>query len=122
MAYLLLVPVAYYGTSKIANKIFDMTSDLMLHSEELRDNSAALLQAAKTVLYKHRNMGEKHPAFKNKTLVEEGVLSLEYETQTVKQVWFVRNYHDQNKKLERLQGELERRLRLFLMVVKAIDT
>ena len=113
--------MAYYGTSKIANKIFDMTSDFMLHSEELRDNSAALLQAAKTVLFKYRHMDEESAAYKSKVLVAEAVLSLEYETQSVKQVWFVRNYHEQNKKLERLQGELERRLRLFIMVVKALD-
>lgn len=121
MAYLLLVPVVYYGTSRVASKIFDMTSDLVLHSEELRDNSDALITAAKTVLKKFRDMKEQHAAFASKVLVEEAVDSLLYESQSVKQVWFQRNYHEQNEKLERLQAELERRLRLFVMVENTVN-
>lgn len=118
MAYLLFIPVVYYGTSHIASKVFSMTSDYVLESETLHDDSAALLIAAKTILKKYRAVNEDHPAFGSKVLVEEGVDSLEYASTTTKEKWFQRNYHHENEMLRRLQSDLERRLRLFLMVVK----
>ena len=63
-------------------------------------------------------MKETHRAFKSKVLVEEGVGSLMYMSKSTKERWYQRNYHQENAKLKRLQDELERRLRLFLMVVK----
>ena len=118
MAYLLFIPVVYYGTSHIANKVFNMTSDYVLESETLHDDSSALLIAAKSILKRYRDVDEKHPAFESKVLVEEGVDSLEYASKTTKEKWFQRNYHHENEMLIRLQSDLERRLRLFLMVVK----
>ena len=118
MAYLLFIPVVYYGTSHIANKIFNMTSDYVLESEELHDDSNALLTAVTSVLEKYKDMKESHPAFKSKILVEEGVDSLKYMSKTTKEHWYQRNYHHENMHLQRLQSELERRLRLFLLVVK----
>lgn len=118
MAYLLFIPVVYYGTSHLANKVFNMTSDYVLESESLHDDSAALLVAAKSILTKYKNIKEDHSAFKLKELVEEGVDSLEYASTTTKEKWFQRNYHSENEMLRRLQSDLERRLRLFLMLVK----
>ena len=118
MAYLLFIPVVYYGTSHVANKIFSMTSDYVLESEELHDDSNALLTAVTSVLKRYKNMKETHRAFKSKVLVEEGVDSLMYMSKSTKERWYQRNYHQENAKLKRLQDELERRLRLFLMVVK----
>ena len=118
MAYLLFIPVVYYGTSHVANKIFNMTSDYVLESEELHDDSGALLTAVMSVLKKYKDMEETHPGFKSKVLVEEGVDSLLYMSKTTKERWYQRNYHQENAKLKRLQDELERRLRLFLLVVK----
>jgi len=118
MAYLLFIPVVYYGTSHVANKIFSMTSDYVLESEELHDDSDALLTAVTSVLKRYKNMKETHRAFKSKVLVEEGVDSLMYMSKSTKERWYQRNYHQENAKLKRLQDELERRLRLFLMVVK----
>lgn len=110
--------MVYYGTSQLANKLFNMTSDYVLESETLHDDSASLLVAAKTILKKYRHVDEDHTAFKSKVLVEEGVDSLEYASRTTSEKWFKRNYHHENEKLRRLQSDLERRLRLFLMVVK----
>ncbi len=118
MAYLLFIPVVYYGTSHLANKMFNMTSDYVLESETLHDDSAALLIAAKSILKKYKDIDEDHTAFKSKVLVEEGVDSLEYASETTKEKWFQRNYHHENEMLRRLQEDLERRLRLFLMVLK----
>lgn len=118
MAYLLFIPVVYYGTSHVANKIFSMTSDYVLESEELHDDSSALLTAVISVLEKYTDMKQDHPAFKSKVLVEEGVDSLKYMSKTTKEHWYQRNYHNENAKLKRLQTDLERRLRLFLLVVK----
>ena len=118
MAYLLFIPVVYYGTSHIANKIFSITSDYVLESEELHDDSSALLTAVTSVLSKYKGMKKNHPAFKSKVLVEQGVDSLKYMSKTTKEHWYQRNYHHENAHLQRLQGELERRLRLFLLVVK----
>jgi hypothetical protein len=118
MAYLLFIPVAYYGTSHVANKIFNMTSDYVLECEELHDDSSALLTAVMSVLEKFKDMKDSHPAFKSKVLVEEGVDSLLYMSKTTKERWYQRNYHQENSKLKRLQDELERRLRLFLLVVR----
>lgn len=118
MAYLLFIPVVYYGTSHVANKIFNMTSDYVLESEELHDDSDALLTAVTSVLKKYKKMKESHPAYKSKVLVEEGVDSLMYMSTSTKERWYQRNYHQENAKLKRLQDELERRLRLFLLVVK----
>lgn len=118
MAYLLFIPVVYYGTSRVANKIFNMTSDYVLESEELHDDSTALITAVTSVLKRYKNMKENHRAFKSKVLVEEGVDSLKYMSKTTNEHWYQRNYHQENAKLKRLQDELERRLRLFLMVVK----
>ena len=117
MAYLLFIPVVYYGTSHIANKIFSMTSDYVLESEILHDDSEAIVTAAKSILKKYRDMEEDHPAFPNKVLVEDGVDSLEYASKSTKEKWFQRNYHTENLTLQRLQNDLERRLRLFLLVV-----
>lgn len=117
MAYLLFIPVVYYGTSHLANKFFNMTSDYVLESEVLHDDSKALITAAKVILKKHSSMEEDHPAFQSKLLVEEGVDSLEYASNTIREKWFQRNYHNENEMLIRLQADLERRLRLFLMVV-----
>lgn len=116
MAYLLFIPVVYYGTSHVANKIFNMTSDYVLEREELHDDSAALLTAVRTVLEKYKDMDEKHPAFKSKVLVEDAVDSLLYASKSTKERWYQRNYHKENTSLKRLQDELERRLRLFLLV------
>lgn len=118
MAYLLFIPVVYYGTSHVANKIFNMTSDYVLESEELHDDSDALLTAVTSVLKRYKDMKKSHPAFKSKVLVEEGVDSLLYMSKSTKERWYQRNYHHENTKLRRLQDELERRLRLFLLVVK----
>ena len=118
MAYLLFIPVVYYGTSHVANKLFNMTSDYVLESEELHDDSDALLTAVTSVLKRYKDMKETHPAFKSKVLVEEGVDSLMYMSKSTKERWYQRNYHQENTKLKRLQDELERRLRLFLLVVK----
>ena len=38
MAYLLLLPVAYYGTKRIADKMFSMTSDYVLQKENLHED------------------------------------------------------------------------------------
>jgi hypothetical protein len=94
-----------------------MTSDYVLESEDLVDDSESLLTAVRVVLKKHRHVKENHPAFKSKVLVEEGVDTLQYASKTMREKWFRRNYHRENMKLRRLQDELERRLRLFLMVV-----
>lgn len=118
MAYLLFIPVVYYGTSHIANKVFNMTSDYVLESESLHDDSAALLTAAKTILKKYRHIEEEHAAYPSMQLLEEGVDSLEYASTTTQEKWFQRNYHNENNMLKRLQADVERRLRLFLMVVK----
>ena len=118
MAYLLFIPVVYYGTSHVANKIFNMTSDYVLESEELHDDSDALLTAVTSVLKRYKKMKESHPAYKSKLLVEEGMDSLKYMSKSTKERWYQRNYHHENAKLKRLQDELERRLRLFLLVVK----
>ena len=118
MAYLLFIPVVYYGTSHFANKVFNMTSDYVLESESLNDESKAVLTAAKTILLKYREMEEEDSAFASKQLVEEAVDSLEYASKTTKEKWFQRNYRHENQMLKRLQTDLERRLRLFLLVVK----
>jgi hypothetical protein len=118
MAYLLFIPVVYYGTSHVANKIFNMTSDYVLESEELHDDSKALLTAVLSVLKKYRGMKETHPAFTSKKIVEEGVDSLMYISKNTNEHWYQRNYRQENAKLKRLQDELERRLRLFMLVVK----
>ena len=118
MAYLLFIPVVYYGTSHVANKIFSITSDYVLESEELHDDSDALLTAVTSVLKRYKNMKKSNPAYQSKVLVEEGVDSLKYMSKTTKERWYQRNYHNENAKLKRLQDELERRLRLFLLVAK----
>ena len=119
MAYLLLLPVAYYGTSHLANKLFNMTSEYVLEKETLEDNSESLLAAVLPILEKHENMEEDHIAFRSKQLVEQGVDSLKYCSTSIKEHWFQRNYHNENQRLQMLQNELERRLRLFLLVVKS---
>jgi hypothetical protein len=118
MAYLLLLPVAYYGTQHFANKIFNMTSDYVLEHENLKDESEALIVAVSTVLEKYIDMKQTHPAYKSKILVEDGIDSLIYTSKSTKEKWYRRNYREENKKLKQLQNELERRLRLFLMIVK----
>ena len=118
MAYLLLLPVAYYSTQHVANKLFNMTSDYVLESEALRDESQALIVAVTSVLAKFQDMDDDHPAFKSKVLVEEGIDSLNYMSNTTREKWFQKNYHQENIRLKNLQEELERRLRLFLLVVK----
>ena len=118
MAYLLFIPVVYYGTSHVANKIFSMTSNYVLEREELHDDSNALITAVVSVLEKYKDMDESHSAFKSKVMVEEGVDSLTYMSKSTKEHWYQRNYKEENIKLKRLQDELERRLRLFLLVVR----
>lgn len=117
MSYLLALPVIYYGTSHIANRILNISSNYFLESECLHDDSKAILTAAISILQKYNDMKETHPAFENKMLVEEGVDSLEYASTSTKQKWFKRNYHSDNISLQRLQNDLERRLRLFLLIV-----
>jgi len=117
MAYLLAIPLIYYGTSHVASKILDMSSNYVLKNECLHDDSEALLLAVTSILKKYKNMKEEHPAYKNKLLVEEGIDSLQYASTTTENKWFKRNYHEENASLERLQNDLERRLRLFLLVV-----
>ena len=117
MAYLLALPVIYYGTAHVANKILNISSDYFLESECLHDDSQAILAAALSILYKYRAMEQDHPAYKNKILVEEGMDSLEYASKNIKERWFKRNYATDNIVLQRLQDDLERRLRLFLLVV-----
>lgn len=118
MAYLLFIPVVYYGTSHVANKLFSITSDYVLESEELHDDSNALLTAVTSVLERYKDMKKAHPAFNSKVLVEEGMDSLKYMSINTRERWYQRNYHNENSKLKRLQDELERRLRLFLLVTR----
>lgn len=117
MAYLLAIPLIYYGTSHVANKILDMTSSYVLKNESLHDDSEALLTAAMSILKKYKDMGDDHPAFANKVLVEQGVDSLQYASRSTENKWFKRNYHTENILLQRLQNDLERRIRLFMLVV-----
>jgi len=119
MAYLLLLPVVYYGTSHLANKLFNMTSEYVLENEILEDNSESLLEATLSILEKHKKMKETNVAFRSKELVEEAVDSLRYCSTITHEQWFKRNYNAENKRLQMLQNELERRLRLFLLVVKS---
>ena len=118
MAYLLLLPVAYYGTKQIADKMFSMTSEYVLQKENLQDDSEALITAVMSILEKYKDMEEQHPAFKSKVLVEEAVDSLKYTSTTTKEHWFQRNYKYENQQLKHLQEELERRLRLFLLITQ----
>ena len=118
MAYLLLVPVAYYGTKQIADKIFSMTSEYVLQKENLQDDSEALVTAVTSILEKYEDMEEDHAAFKSKVLVEQAVDSLTYTSKTISEHWFQRNYHYENQQLKHLQEELERRLRLFLLITQ----
>ena len=118
MAYLLLLPVAYYGTKQIADKMFSMTSDYVLQKENLHDDSEALITAVLSILEKHKDIKEEHPAFKSKVLVEHAVDSLKYTSNTTKEHWFQRNYHYENEQLKHQQEELERRLRLFLLITQ----
>ena len=118
MAYILAIPIIYYDTSHIASKILDISSNYVLKNEVLHDNSEALLLAVTSILHKYKNMKEENPAYKNKLLVEDGIDSLQYASSTTENKWFKRNYHEENACLERLQNDLERRLRLFLLVVK----
>ena len=117
MAYLLAIPVIYYGTSHIANKLLDMSSNYVLQNEMLHDDSQAILTAAMSIIKKYKDMDDEHPAFASKCLVEEGVDSLEYASKTTSTKWFKRNYAAENAALQRLQSDLERRLRLFVLVV-----
>lgn len=117
MAYLLAIPLIYYGTSHVATKILDMTSNYMLQNESLHDDSEALLTAATSVLKKYKNMEETHAAFQNKCLVENGIDSLQYASRSTERKWFKKNYHAENILLNRLQTDLERRLRLFILVL-----
>lgn len=117
MAYLIALPVIYYGTSHIASKILDISSNYVLKNECLHDDSQALILAVTSILRKYKDMSDEHPAFKNKLLVEDGIDSLQYASSTTGNRWFKRNYHYENALLERLQNDLERRLRLFLLVV-----
>lgn len=118
MAYLLALPIIYYGTSAIASKILDLGSNYVLKNETLHDDSEALLLAAITILQKYKNMDASNGAFKNKLLLEDGVDSLKYASSTTETQWYKKNYHKENVLLERLQNDLERRLRLFLLVVE----
>ena len=117
MAYLLAIPVIYYGTSHLASKILDISTNYVLKNECLHDDSEALILAVTSILHKYEDMEEEHPAFRNKLLVEEGIDSLQYASSSTENKWFKRNYHEENASLERLQNDLERRLRLFLLVV-----
>lgn len=118
MAYLLAIPVIYYGTSHLANKLLDISSSYVLDNEVLHDDSKAILTAAVTILKKYEDLGDEHPAFASKCLVEEGVDSLEYASKTTSTKWYQKNYSSENALLQRLQNDLERRLRLFMLVVK----
>jgi len=93
-----------------------MTSNYVLQNESLHDDSQALLTAAMSILKKYKDMPEDHPAFPNKVLVEEGVDSLQYASKSTESKWFKRNYSAENILLQRLQNDLERRLRLFMLV------
>lgn len=117
MAYLLLLPVAYYSTQHVANKLFNLTTDYVLEREALRDESKALLVAATSVLCQYKDMDEDDPAFQSKVLVEDAIDSLKYVSDTTREKWFKANYSAENSKLCKLQNELEKRLRLFLLVV-----
>ena len=118
MAYLLAIPLIYYGTTHVANKILDYSANYVLKNETLHDDSEALLTATVSILKKYKHMKKSNVAFKNKVLVEDGVDSLRYASSSTEQNWLKRNYHSENILLERLQNDLERRLRLFLLVVK----
>ena len=118
MAYLLLLPVAYYTTQHVANKVFNSTYDYVVEREALRDESKALLVAVTSFLEKYKDLDENHPAFASKVLVEDAVDSLTYVSTTTRESWYKNNYHAENIKLKNLQDELEKRLRLFLLVVK----
>jgi hypothetical protein len=120
MAYLLAIPVIYYGTSHVASKILDISSSYVLKNELLHDDSEALLLAVTSILRKYKNMDNNHAAFKNKLLVEEGIDSLEYASKSTSSTWYKRNYAEENALLQRLQNDLERRLRLFLLVVNEL--
>ena len=120
MAYLLAIPILYYGTSHIASRILDLGSNYVLKNETLHDDSEALLLAAMSILERHKDMDNTNSAFKNKMLVEDGVDSLKYASSSTETQWYKKNYHAENLLLERLQNDLERRLRLFLLVVDKI--
>jgi len=117
MAYLLAIPLIYYGTSHVANKLLDISSSYVLDNEVLHDDSKAILTAAVTILQKYEELDEEHPAFPSKCLVEEGVDSLEYASKSTTSRWYKKNYAAENALLQRLQNDLERRLRLFMLVV-----
>ena len=115
MAYLLAIPVVYYGSSFIANKTMDALSVYVVDTEELVDESEAILKTATSVLKSHKDMLESHEAYVAKTYVEQGVDALQYMSDSVKRrkSLFKRSFKKENKKLRKLQDELERRLRLF---------
>lgn len=117
MAYLLAIPFVYYGSSYIANKTIDALSVYMVDTEDLMDESDAILATAKSVLHSHKDMPETHEAFIAKTFVEEGVDALQYTSDYAKRKKsiFKRSYRKENLKIRKLQDDLERRLRLFHM-------
>jgi len=117
MAYLLAIPVLYYGTSHLANKLLDVSSSYVLDNEVLHDDSKAILTAAVALLKKYKDLSDEHPAYPSKCLVEDGIDSLEYASKTTSTKWYQKNYSSENALLQRLQNDLERRLRLFMLVI-----
>ena len=118
MAYLLALPVIYYGTNYMAKKTMDTISTYLVEHDDLHDTSDAVLAAAVSLLKRHRHMKETHDAFVAKTYVEQGVDALEYMRKKVtsKKSIFKRSYKKENENIRELQDELERRLRLFHIV------
>ena len=106
-----------------------LVSDWFTECTELKDDSAAVITAATTILKMHSRMQPSHPAFASRQLLEKDTLLLVYYSEkgaTSKAKWRLmrKDYSVLNKMLQRYIDCIEQEIRLFIEIIgcQAIKT
>ena len=120
--YVAALPIIYYGTSYTANQLLNATKEYFCDKVDLVDDSEPVLSAAKQVVRVYKDMEDSHHAYEAKTFIEDGIEMLEYESRRARAnfaKWRImrKDFKRVNKRLRRLTGNLEQRMRLFHQIV-----
>lgn len=120
--YLAVLPAVYVGTQFAANRAMVLVSDWFTECTELKDDSAAVITAATTILKMHSGMQPSHPAFASRKLLEKDTLLLVYYSEKgakSKAKWRLmrKDYSALNATLRRYIDCIEQEIRLFIEII-----
>jgi len=123
--YVAALPVLYIGTQIAASRAMNAATTWFTVCEELRDDTAATIDTAKSILKMYKSIDINHPAYTSRLHLKASLDSLVYLSNNARSragKWRVmrKDFTRINADLEKQRKRVEQRIRLFREVLSVI--